>query len=114
MSASSWTFAGSQTFDVAGTTQYGPLAGTASVTVDARGSWTKASSTTLSFTLGSVTGSGGFTGTVGGCPLSRTLSLKDVGLDRVYGFSGSATYACGAAPDLTLTFTSLRLALERR
>ncbi len=114
VSASSWTFAGSQTFDVTGTTQYGPLAGTAAVTVDARGSWTKASSTKLSFTLGSVSGSGSFTGTVGGYPVSRSLSLKDVGLDRVYGFSGSASYACGSAPDLTLTFTSLHLALHRR
>lgn len=113
VSASSWSFAGSQSFTVSGTTPYGAVSGTASVTVDAHGAWSKISSTELGFTLGAVSGSGSFTGSVGGYPYSRTVSLDELGIDDVYGFSGTATYACGAAPSLTLTFTSLHLDLDR-
>lgn len=113
VTASSWSLAGSQSLAVSGTTPWGPVSGTASVTVDARGSWTKTSSTQLSFTVASVSGSGTFTGTVGGVPVSRSGSLAGLGLDDVYGLSGSATYGCGSVPSLTLTFTSLHLELDR-
>lgn len=113
VTASSWSLAGSQSLAVSATTPWGPVSGTASVTVNASGSWTKTSSTQLSFTVGSVSGSGTFTGTVGGVPVSLAGSLADLGLDHVYGLSGSATYGCGSAPSLTLTFTSVRLELHR-
>ncbi len=113
VTASSWSLAGSQSLTVSGITPWGPVSGTASVTVNASGSWTKTSSTQLNFTVGSVSGSGTFTGTVSGASVSRTASLADLGLDRVYGLSGSATYGCGSAPSLTLTFTSARLELHR-
>jgi hypothetical protein len=111
--ATTWTLAGSQSFDVSGSTRWGAVDGTASGTLDATGTYSKLSSTELSFTLGTVDGSGSFTGTVAGVPVNRTVTLDEIGLHAVYGLSGRATFACGAAPDLSLTFTRVVLHLHR-
>jgi hypothetical protein len=111
--ATTWDLAGSQSFDVTGTTPWGAVDGTVSGTVDASGTYAKDSSTQLSFTLGSITGSGTFTGTAAGVPVSRTATLEEIGLDDVYGLSGEATYSCGTAPDLSLSFTDIDLDLDR-
>jgi hypothetical protein len=111
--ATTWDLAGSQSFDVAGSTPWGTVDGTVSGTVDASGTYVKDSASHLSFTLGSITGSGTFTGTVGGLPVSRTATLEEIGLDDVYGLSGAATYGCGTAPDLSLTFTDIDFHLDR-
>lgn len=108
-----WALTGSQSFTVSGSTQYGGVSGTATGTIDAAGSWTKLSATQLEFTLTSLDGSATFTGTVGGASISTEVSLEQVGIDDVYGFTGTADFACGSAPSLTLTFTSLHLELER-
>ena len=111
---STWTLAGSQGFDVSATTPWGPVSGSASVSLTAAGTWTKTSSTELSFTLGSASGSGTFTGTVLGNPVTYTASLSSLGLHRIYGLSGTANYACSSDPSLTLDFTSLHLNLKKR
>jgi hypothetical protein len=98
---------------VTGTTPWGAVDGTASGSLDASGSYSKPSSTKLSFTLQALSGSGTFTGTLAGISVSRTASLEEIGLDDVYGLSGQATFACGSAPDLSLTFTSIDLDLDR-
>src|SRR5262245_1675472 len=113
VSASSWTLAGSQSFDVSGNTQWGPVDGTADATVDASGSWSKTSSTSLHFALGAISGSVSVNGTVGGVAVSRTFTASDVDLDDRYGLSGDADFACGSAPALTLTFNDIHLKLNR-
>jgi hypothetical protein len=108
-----WHLTGSQGFHVTGTTPWGAVDGTASGSLDASGSYSKPSSTKLSFTLQALSGSGTFTGTLAGVSVNRTASLEEIGLDDVYGLSGQATFACGSAPDLSLTFTSIDLDLDR-
>jgi hypothetical protein len=113
VTATTWKLAGTQGFNVAGASPFGVLAGVATVTVDASGAWTKLSATTLSFNVAHVTGTGNYQGTVSGVQVNVSASLADIGLDHVYGFTGKADFACGTAPNLTLTFTSLRLKLDR-
>lgn len=113
VNATSWTLTGTQGFDVSGSSFFGTLAGVATVTVDASGGWLKISNTSLTFDVQRVAGTGNYTGTVSGVAVNVSASLADIGLDHVYGFTGKADFACGSAPDLSLTFTSLRLKLDK-
>ena len=113
ISATTWKLAGTQGFDVSGASPFGVLAGVASATIDANGSWAKISATRLSFSVTSVSGTGNYVGTVSGVPVNVSASLADIGLDRVYGFTGRADFSCGSAPSLTLAFKSLHLDLDR-
>ena len=113
INASTWTLGGSQALAVSGNSPWGPIEGTATVTLDASGSWSTVSSTSLSFSLSSISGSVSFSGTAGGNPVNQTFTLNDVDLDERYGLSGTADYACGSAPDLTLAFTDIDLDLDR-
>ena len=111
--AESWTVAGSQNMGIRVEAPFGVLDGVVSVNVDAAGTWQQASSSTLDFQVDQVSGSAAFTGTFAGIPVTRTVSLADVGADKVFGFSGSADFACGGDPSLTLTFSSISLQLNR-
>jgi hypothetical protein len=46
--------------------------------------------------------------------VSLSGSLSSLGLDRIYGLSGTANYSCSSDPSLTLNFTSLHLQLKKR
>ena len=113
VNATTWHLTGTQGFDVSGASMFGALAGVATVTVDASGAWAKLSGTTLSFSVQRASGTGNYTGTVSGVAVNVSASLEDIGLEHVYGLTGKADYSCTSAPSLTLTFSSLRLELER-
>lgn len=86
-------FSGSQTLGVAGSTPYGSISGTVDVTATVAGAYTT-TSTTITFTLGSISGSAQFGGTVNGSPFSGSWTLQTVGLDEIYGLSGTAAMSC--------------------
>ncbi len=90
-----FSFSGSQTLGVSGSTPWGTVNGTVDATVDVGGNYASNSPSTLSFTLGSLSGTGSFNGTLGGTPYSATLSLDQFGLDELYGLTGTADYTCG-------------------
>lgn len=107
--ATTWRLSGAQELSVAGPTPWGNVAGTVSATIDASGTYTRVTSSTLSFTLSSVAGSGTFTGRINGQPVTFSRSLADLGVDDIYGLKGEAGFACGTSPKLRLTFSSLTM-----
>lgn len=112
VTAASWTLTGSQSLSVSGQSTFGALDGVLHATVHADGSWTKTSPGTIDFTAGNITGSGTFTGNVGGMPITRSGSLADIGIADTFSLSGSANFACGGSPALALVFPSLSITLQ--
>ena len=89
----SFEFSGQQSLGVIGQTPYGLLDGTVSVDASVNGTYTS-SSGSLTFVPSSITGEGDFSGTVNGMPVSVTSSLAQIGLDDIYGLSGTADTSC--------------------
>lgn len=106
--ASTWQLKANQSVTVSGTTPYGPVAGTVKLDATANGTYTTSGST-LTFSVGSLSGTASFTGTVAGRPFSGSLSLPGGDdLDDLVALRGSASYSCGAS-SLSLQFTGLKL-----
>lgn len=112
VTSTSWTLSGSQHLSVSGQSPFGTLDGDLGATVHADGSWTETSPGAIDFTAGHLTGTGTFTGSVGGLAITRSGSLADLGLAATFGFSGSANFTCGGSPDLALTFSSPSITLQ--
>ncbi len=112
VTAAAWTLTGSQALSVSGQSPFGALDGTLTATVHADGSWTKTSPDSIDFTAGHITGTGTFTGSVGGMSITRSGSLADLGLADTFGFSGHANFTCGGSPDLALTFSTPSVTLH--
>jgi hypothetical protein len=104
-SDNTFTFSGEQSLDVWGSTPYGTVDGTVSADANANGTYS-ADATSITFVLQSVSGSGQFVGTVNNNPFSASFSLDQIGLDDVYGLSGTATTSCSAS-QLTLDFADI-------
>lgn len=112
VTTSTWTLTGSQHLSVSGQSPFGALDGTLAATVHADGTWTKTSPGAIDFSAGHITGTGTFTGSVGGTAITRSGSLADLGLADTFGFSGSANFTCGGSPDLALSFSSPSVTLQ--
>lgn len=97
-----FSFSGQQTLAVSGTTPFGSVDGVVDADATVAGTFTAAPDS-LTFSLGSITGTGSFDGTVNGAAFSGSLSHAQSGLDDVYGLSGTAAMTCSPAL-LTLDF----------
>jgi hypothetical protein len=108
--ATTWDLKGNETFNVSGQLPIGPVTGTAAVNFEASGTYTTSSSTSATFTLGSVSGSLTVNGSVNGFSIPPiTLQLPSSSqLDQLFSLKGTATYACGGSPALTLTINKVR------
>jgi hypothetical protein len=106
--ATTWQLKANQAITVSGTTPFGAVSGTVTVNATAKGTYTSSVST-LAFSVGSVTGTASFAGTVGGKPFSGTLALPaGDDLDGLVALHGNAAYSCGAS-SLSLQFSSMKL-----
>jgi hypothetical protein len=96
--AGQWSLTANQSFMVSAGQV---LNGTAAVNATASGTYT-ATSSTITFTLTSLSGQASFNGTVFGQPVNQTVSLPTIGVDELFGLSGTASYTCGSTgPVLT-------------
>lgn len=103
-SPNTWNLTVNQTVAVAST----DVNGTANITGSASGTYTTSGST-ITFTLGSLSGTVNVSGTAFGHSGSFTWSLPASGdISKLYGLSGTATYACNANGTLSLTFPTFR------
>jgi hypothetical protein len=91
-----WTLAIDQTIAVSVSTPWGSATGTIEVDGQASGTYTSTAST-ITFTLGSISGTVAYDITVGGRHFTGTLSLPVSGLQKLYGMSGTASYTCTAS-----------------
>jgi hypothetical protein len=88
-------------------TPAGTASGTVHVTGDASGTYT-ATLPSVSFKMTSISGSAAYDVTAFGNHYTGTLSLPSSGLQKLYGFTGSATATCGAT-GLVLGFPSFSM-----
>jgi len=103
-----WSVYADQAFDVDAIG--GAVHGSANVRAHASGTYT-ATDTALEFTLDDASGTVQYTGTFFGLHVTDyNLSLDDVGVERVYGWSATAQYTC-RADGLTLEFPAFTLDL---
>jgi hypothetical protein len=108
--ATTWDLKGNETFNVSGQLPFGPVSGTAAVSFEGSGTYTTSSSTQASFILDHVSGSVTVSGSVNGNSIPPiTLQLpSSTQLDQLFSLKGTATYACGSSPALTLTINKVR------
>ena len=85
----------------------GPFTGQASLHASASGTFT-ATDTTLTFSIGALTGSGRVSGYERNRFVNKDLQLPGSYLDDVVGLQGQAIYVC-SSDGLSLDFTSLRI-----
>jgi len=102
-----WTLHADQTLSASFSSQWGSANGTVHVVGDASGTYT-ATSSAITFTLGSVSGSADYDVTVFGFHATGTLSLPTSGLQQLYGLSGTANDTCSST-GLSLDFPSFRM-----
>jgi hypothetical protein len=103
-SPNTWNLSVDQTVTVASTN----VNGTATVTGSASGTYTT-SGDQITFTLGNLSGTVAVSGTAFGHTGSFTWALpQSGGIAKLYGMSGSATYACNSNGTLSLTFPTFR------
>jgi hypothetical protein len=103
-----WSVDADQSFDV--DALHGAVHGSASVHAHAEGTYT-ATDTALAFTLDDVSGDVRYTGSFFGLHVTNyTLSLADLGVRDVVGWSATAQYTCGSG-GLTLEFPEFTLDL---
>ena len=81
--------------------------GTVNVVADANGSYTSTAST-ITFVVGSVTGTATYDATISGNHVSGTVPLPTSGLQKLYSLSATATYGCDSN-GLTLQFAGEHL-----
>ena len=103
----SWALHADQTLNGSLTTKWGSASGSIHVTADASGTYTSTTST-ITFTLASLSGSAAYDITVFGFHATGTLSLPTSGLQKLYGLTGSPSYTCGST-GLALTFPSFSM-----
>jgi hypothetical protein len=103
-SPNTWNLTVDQTLTVTSTN----VNGTGTVTGSASGTYT-VDGNKITFTLGSLSGTLAVSGTAFGHSGSFTWSLPSSGaISKLYGLSGTATYACNADSTLSLTFSTFR------
>lgn len=103
-----WSVDADQSFDV--DALHGSVHGSASVHAHAGGTYT-ATNAALDFTLENVSGEANYTGEFFGMHVNNyALSLDELGVERVYGWSATAQYTCSSG-GLTLEFPGFTLDL---
>lgn len=118
-SDNTWTLTADQGATLSGTSQWGPVSGTARVKATAGGTYAR-TATTMTFTLKSLTGTVVYDLTVAGKPFTGTLSLpgtntddRELEIEDVYGLVGAASYSCGTDGSLSLQFPAFRMKFKR-
>jgi hypothetical protein len=96
-----WQLATDTTLTASIKSQFGTVGGTVEIVGNASGTFTN-DATTITFTLGSVTGSATYNVNLFGQTFSGTLSLPTSGLQNLVGLSGTAAYTCSSS---ALNFT---------
>lgn len=114
-----WTLTADQGATLSGTSQWGPVSGTARVKATASGTYAR-TATTMTFTLKALTGTVVYDLTVAGKPFTGTLSLpgtnsddRELEIEDVYGLVGAASYSCGTDGSLTLLFPAFKMKFKR-
>ena len=102
-----WSVHVDQTLTGSLATPGGTASGTVHVTGDASGTYT-ATLPTVTFKVSSLSGSAAYDVTAFGNHYTGTLSLPTSGLQKLYGFTGSATASCSAG-GLVLGFPSFSM-----
>jgi len=105
-----WTLTADQTVKVA--VSSASLDGTATVKGTATGTYA-VSGTKITFTLGNVTGTAGYSANVFGQTLSGSIALPKLGsVAKLWALNESATFTCGTGGDLGLKFGSFDMHLH--
>lgn len=101
-----WTLSGDLHLTVNGSTPWGAVNGAIDLDGSAAGAYT-VSSGRITFSVGSISGTATFNGTVGGLAVNQSFDLASVDqLTSLYGLSGSVPYYCPTAGGVTLSFPS--------
>lgn len=118
-SDNTWSLTADQGATVSGTTQWGPVSGTARVKATASGTYTR-TSTTMTFTVKALSGTVSYNLVANGTPFVGTLSLpgvnsddRDLEIEDLYGLVGTASYTCGTDGTLALQFPAFKLKFKR-
>lgn len=90
-----WRLYGAQTLGVEGNTPWGFVDGQVDALVNVTGTFQGQGGGNFTFNVTSIGDAATFNGTLNGNPLSTNLTLEQVGLDDIYGWTGSASYTCG-------------------
>jgi hypothetical protein len=102
-----WTLRADQKLQGSVHTDYVDADGEVSVNAEAHGTYTGAAPK-VEFTLAGLSGSAAAKVTVMGMDFDKKFDLPSVGLDKVYGLSGSASVTCSSG-DLTLEIHGVKL-----